>query len=93
MSHNHVQCGCVHSSMPLLHIMASQPLPLFVCILAGDSYRKRVSCVSDVTVLVFVTDTLEDGDQTKLVVGVVVGLLVATVVIGLAYFVYMKKSK
>ncbi|XP_030256681.1 CD166 antigen homolog A-like isoform X1 [Sparus aurata] len=38
-------------------------------------------------------DTLEDGDQTKLVVGVVVGLLVATVVIGLAYFVYMKKSK
>ncbi|XP_073344637.1 CD166 antigen homolog A-like [Pagrus major] len=38
-------------------------------------------------------DTLEDGDQTKLVVGVVVGLLVATAVIGLAYFVYMKKSK
>nr|XP_046245332.1 CD166 antigen homolog isoform X2 [Scatophagus argus] len=36
---------------------------------------------------------LEDSDQTKLVVGVVVGLLVATVVIGLAYWVYMKKSK
>ncbi|KAM9733824.1 CD166 antigen homolog isoform 2-T2 [Menidia menidia] len=36
---------------------------------------------------------LEDGDQTKLVVGVVVGLLVAAVVIGLAYWVYMKKSK
>ncbi|XP_044058606.1 CD166 antigen homolog isoform X3 [Siniperca chuatsi] len=35
----------------------------------------------------------DDSDQTKLVVGVVVGLLVATVVIGLAYLVYMKKSK
>ncbi|KAM4565846.1 CD166 antigen homolog A-like isoform 2-T2 [Odontesthes bonariensis] len=34
-----------------------------------------------------------DSDQTKLVVGVVVGLLVAAVVIGLAYWVYMKKSK
>ncbi|XP_054478037.1 CD166 antigen homolog isoform X2 [Anoplopoma fimbria] len=35
----------------------------------------------------------DDNDQTKLVVGVVVGLLVATIVIGLAYWVYMKKSK
>lgn len=35
----------------------------------------------------------EDGDQTKLVVGVVVGLLVAALVIGLAYWVYMRKSK
>ncbi|CAG08893.1 unnamed protein product [Tetraodon nigroviridis] len=34
-----------------------------------------------------------DGDQTRLVVGVVVGLLVAVVVLGLAYWVYMKKSK
>ncbi|XP_069390594.1 CD166 antigen homolog isoform X2 [Paralichthys olivaceus] len=35
----------------------------------------------------------EDSDQTKLVVGVVVGLLVATLIVGLAYWVYMKKSK
>ncbi|KAM6988693.1 CD166 antigen homolog A-like isoform 2-T2 [Tautogolabrus adspersus] len=35
----------------------------------------------------------DGGDQTKLVVGVVVGLLVATIVIGLAYGVYAKKSK
>ncbi|XP_039647388.1 CD166 antigen homolog isoform X2 [Perca fluviatilis] len=35
----------------------------------------------------------DENDQTKLVVGVVVGLLVATIVIGLAYWVYMKKSK
>ncbi|XP_022624917.1 CD166 antigen homolog A-like [Seriola dumerili] len=35
----------------------------------------------------------EDSDQTKLVVGVVVGLLIATMIIGLAYWVYMKKSK
>ncbi|XP_019114866.1 CD166 antigen homolog isoform X2 [Larimichthys crocea] len=35
----------------------------------------------------------DDSDQTKVVVGVVVGLLVATLVIGLAYFLYMKKSK
>ncbi|KAM9358827.1 CD166 antigen homolog A-like [Symphorus nematophorus] len=38
-------------------------------------------------------DQLDDSDQTKLVVGVVVGVLVAVVVIGLAYWVYMKKSK
>ncbi|KAL6116002.1 alcam [Pungitius sinensis] len=38
-------------------------------------------------------DQSDDNDQTKLVVGVVVGLLVASGVIGLAYLVYMKKSK
>lgn len=38
-------------------------------------------------------DQLDDSDQTKLVVGVVVGLLIATLVIGLAYWVYTKKSK
>lgn len=38
-------------------------------------------------------DQSDGSDQTKLVVGVVVGLLVATVVIALAYLVYMKKSK
>ncbi|XP_060928509.1 CD166 antigen homolog A-like [Limanda limanda] len=38
-------------------------------------------------------DQSEDSDQTKLVVGVVVGLLVATLIIGLAYLVYRKKSK
>ncbi|KAM9319004.1 CD166 antigen homolog A-like [Pholidichthys leucotaenia] len=38
-------------------------------------------------------DQPDESDQTKLVVGVVVGLLIATLVIGLAYWVYMKKSK
>ncbi|XP_015228104.1 PREDICTED: CD166 antigen isoform X1 [Cyprinodon variegatus] len=38
-------------------------------------------------------DPAGDDDKTKLVVGVVVGLLVAAVVIGVAYWVYMKKSK
>ncbi|XP_030008620.1 CD166 antigen homolog A-like isoform X1 [Sphaeramia orbicularis] len=38
-------------------------------------------------------DQSDDSDQTKLVVGVVVGLLIATLVVGLAYWVYMKKSK
>ncbi|CDQ68794.1 unnamed protein product [Oncorhynchus mykiss] len=35
----------------------------------------------------------DDSDTTKLVVGVIVGLLLATVVVGLAYWLYMKKSK
>ncbi|XP_077422536.1 CD166 antigen homolog A-like isoform X2 [Vanacampus margaritifer] len=35
----------------------------------------------------------EDADRTKLVVGVVVGLLIAAMVIGLAYGIYQKKSK
>ncbi|CAL8362619.1 unnamed protein product [Merluccius merluccius] len=38
-------------------------------------------------------DQSEEGSQTKLVVGVVVGLLLATVIIGLAYGIYVKKSK
>ncbi|XP_034557572.1 LOW QUALITY PROTEIN: CD166 antigen homolog [Notolabrus celidotus] len=38
-------------------------------------------------------DSADDSDQTKLVVGVVVGLLVAAIVIGISYFVYSKKSK
>uniref|UniRef100_A0A3P9J999 Activated leukocyte cell adhesion molecule b n=1 Tax=Oryzias latipes TaxID=8090 RepID=A0A3P9J999_ORYLA len=42
---------------------------------------------------VMVTDTHVSRDQTKLVVGVVLGLLVATVLIGLAYWLYLKKSK
>lgn len=39
------------------------------------------------------TDSSDEGDTTKLVVGVIVGLLLATVVVGLAYWLYMKKSK
>lgn len=35
----------------------------------------------------------DGSDQTKLVVGVVVGVLIATAVVGLAYWVYTKKSK
>ncbi|XP_019729863.1 activated leukocyte cell adhesion molecule b isoform X2 [Hippocampus comes] len=35
----------------------------------------------------------EDADQTKLVVGVVVGLFIATMLIGLAYGICQKKSK
>lgn len=58
---------------------------------AGGSYRD-VSPRS-LMFLFCLTDQSEDNDQTKLVVGVVVGLLVATLVIGLAYWVYMKKSK
>ncbi|KAM3875134.1 CD166 antigen homolog A-like [Diretmus argenteus] len=38
-------------------------------------------------------DQSDDSEQTKLVVGVVVGLLLATVIIGVAYWLYMKKSK
>ncbi|XP_029964400.1 CD166 antigen homolog A-like isoform X1 [Salarias fasciatus] len=38
-------------------------------------------------------DQSDDSDQTKVVVGVVVGVLIATAVIGLAYWLYMKKSK
>ncbi|XP_019729860.1 activated leukocyte cell adhesion molecule b isoform X1 [Hippocampus comes] len=38
-------------------------------------------------------DESEDADQTKLVVGVVVGLFIATMLIGLAYGICQKKSK
>ncbi|RVE64912.1 hypothetical protein OJAV_G00131080 [Oryzias javanicus] len=45
------------------------------------------------TVKIEYTDKQGSRDQTKLVVGVVLGLLVATVLIGLAYWLYLKKSK
>lgn len=38
-------------------------------------------------------DQSDENDQTKLVVGIVVGLLLATVIVGVAYWVFMKKSK
>ncbi|CAL8353197.1 unnamed protein product [Lota lota] len=38
-------------------------------------------------------DQSDDGDQTKLVVGIVGGLLLVTLIIGLAYWTYMKRSK
>uniref|UniRef100_I3JYV3 Activated leukocyte cell adhesion molecule b n=1 Tax=Oreochromis niloticus TaxID=8128 RepID=I3JYV3_ORENI len=53
---------------------------------------KHDTHASDISVLSFFTDQSEDSDQTRLVVGVIVGLLIATLVIGLAYWVYSKKS-
>ncbi|XP_053177192.1 CD166 antigen homolog A-like [Scomber japonicus] len=38
-------------------------------------------------------DQPDDNDKTKLIVGVVAGLLIATLVIAVAYWIYMKKSK
>ncbi|XP_028838141.1 CD166 antigen homolog A isoform X2 [Denticeps clupeoides] len=35
----------------------------------------------------------EDADQAKVIVGVVVGLLLAAAIVGLIYWVYMKKSR
>lgn len=67
---------------------------LFFCVCAYiQTLVKCGSKISNVFCSVIITDQSDDSDQTKLVVGVVVGLLVATVVIGLAYWVYMKKSK
>ncbi|KAJ8368302.1 hypothetical protein SKAU_G00083300 [Synaphobranchus kaupii] len=37
--------------------------------------------------------TDDSGDQAKLIVGIVVGLLLAALVVGLVYWIYMKKSK
>lgn len=56
------------------------------------SYAVRLEFRTEMC-LFSLADQSDDNDQTKLVVGVVVGLLVATIVIGLAYWVYMKKSK
>ncbi|XP_017292710.1 CD166 antigen homolog A isoform X2 [Kryptolebias marmoratus] len=47
----------------------------------------------DTKVINVSSHTAEDGSQTQLVVGVVVGLLIAAVVIALVYWLYMKKSK
>lgn len=58
-----------------------------------SSIQKHDTHASDISVLSFSTDQSEDSDQTRLVVGVIVGLLIATLVIGLAYWVYSKKSK
>ncbi|KAG9351539.1 hypothetical protein JZ751_022790 [Albula glossodonta] len=35
----------------------------------------------------------DGGDQAKLIVGIVIGLILAAAVVGLVYWVYMKKSK
>ncbi|KAJ8280102.1 hypothetical protein GJAV_G00050550 [Gymnothorax javanicus] len=37
--------------------------------------------------------TDDSGDRAKLIVGIVVGLLLAALVVGLVYWIYMKKSK
>ena len=39
------------------------------------------------------TDQSDDSDKIKLVVGVVVGLMLATIIIGLSCWIYMKRSK
>ncbi|KAL0993750.1 hypothetical protein UPYG_G00113130 [Umbra pygmaea] len=35
----------------------------------------------------------DSSDQTKLIVGIVVGLLIASIVVGLGYWIYMKNSR
>ncbi|XP_016528120.1 CD166 antigen homolog isoform X2 [Poecilia formosa] len=47
----------------------------------------------DTRVITVSSHSSDDDDKTKLVVGVVIGLLVAALVIGMAYWMYMKKSK
>ncbi|XP_014889179.1 CD166 antigen homolog isoform X2 [Poecilia latipinna] len=47
----------------------------------------------DTRVITVSSHSSDDDDKTKLVVGVVIGLLVAALVIGVAYWMYMKKSK
>lgn len=49
--------------------------------------------VRSLIAVVCLPDSSDDDDKTKLVVGVVIGLLVAALVIGVAYWMYMKKSK
>jgi heme/copper-type cytochrome/quinol oxidase subunit 4 len=39
------------------------------------------------------TDQSDNGDQTKLAIGIVAGLLLVGVIVGLAYWIYMKRSK
>ncbi|XP_059930828.1 CD166 antigen homolog A-like isoform X1 [Gadus macrocephalus] len=38
-------------------------------------------------------DQSDNGDQTKLAIGIVAGLLLVGVIVGLAYWIYMKRSK
>lgn len=87
---------CVHSLMHFLHMVPPPLAPRIYMHAQWASCADSVSrCdASDISFFcILVTDQPEDGDQTKMVVGVVVGLLVATMVIGLAYWVYMKKAK
>lgn len=91
---------CVHSLMHFLRMVSfSPPLCLYACAVGSRADVMSHCDASELSFFlffffyVFITDQLEESDQTKMVVGVVVGLLVATVVIGLAYWVYMKKAK
>lgn len=79
--------------MHFLHTVSLSPPFIYMHARWAVAPRRASRDDSDVSLCVFVTDQLEDSNQTKMVVGVVVGLLVATVVIGMAYWVYMKKAK
>lgn len=79
--------------MHFLHTVSLSPPFIYMHARWAVTPRHVSHDESDVSFCVFVTDQLEDSSQTKMVVGVVVGLLVATVVIGMAYWVYMKKAK
>lgn len=59
----------------------------------GFSFSVEMPAGCLMSVCYFVTDEAKNGDKTLLVVGVVVGLVIAAVVIGLAYWLYMKNSK
>lgn len=79
--------------MHFLHTVSLSPPFIYMHARWAVASRRGSRDESDVSLCIFVTDQLEDSNQTKMVVGVVVGLLVATVVIGMAYWVYMKKAK
>lgn len=47
-----------------------------------------------ITCFVFVLDKSEGGaEQAKVIVGVVVGLIIAAALVGLIYWIYIKKSR
>lgn len=79
--------------MHFLHTVSLSPPFIYMHARWAVAPRRVARDESDVSLCVFVTDQLEDSNQTKMVVGVIVGLLVAIVVIGIAYWVYMKKAK
>uniref|UniRef100_A0A4W6FIJ0 Activated leukocyte cell adhesion molecule b n=1 Tax=Lates calcarifer TaxID=8187 RepID=A0A4W6FIJ0_LATCA len=66
---------------------------LTVSCTVSNEFGTDTKAINVSSLIVEVRMDKQGNDQTKLVVGVVVGLLIATMIIGLAYWVYMKKSK
>lgn len=76
--------NCIEATSCL--VFSQQSLSICVCVCVSSTAKVEHHCL-------FAGSQEDSEDQATLIVGVVIGLLVAAAVVGLIYWLYMKNSR